>query len=181
MMRRTVVARLMMLLMGMAVVMLLGGCNNLPGQPTAKPNTSQQNTPQAKATTAPKSSGSRIDQLLNAWTNAGLRAEIKDEINSDAINAMYGCIREYQVNLDDQMVIILEYDLKNLNNTGKSILDDIDKNGTDPRTDEPAWRNQEFVLLNEAAVIENGDVVAEYQVDSNPAREQILEAFNAFK
>ncbi|MHB1356806.1 MAG: hypothetical protein ACYCZF_12630 [Anaerolineae bacterium] len=175
-MKRTVVARFVVLLIGMTIVMMLGGCNPVPGQ-----QTSAQSTSQPKAATATKASNSRIDQLLGAWSDAGLKTELRETLNSPTINAMYGCIRMYHVFLDDRMAIVLEFDLQNLNSTAKSQLDYIDKNGTERRSDEPAWRNQEFVLLNHAVVLENGEAIAEFNVTEHPASEQLLEAFSAFK
>jgi len=171
-------------LMALIAVTMLGGCSNGTGQPAKEPGTTKPNTEQStakpKATQETKAGGSRIEQLLSAWTAAGLKTELKEEITSAVINAMYGSSRMYHIFLDEQLVIVLEFDLKNLDSTGSSYLEYVDKNGTDRRSGEPAWRNEEFVLVNEASLLENGEVVGKFKVTEHPASEKILETFKSF-
>ena len=111
----------------------------------------------------------------------GINAEVKEKRSSSTLNSMYGCINQYTVLLDDEQFMLLEYELKNLNSTAERYLKFIDENGYDSKTSDPAWYNQEFLLINTFSVLENGAVVAEFQVTEHPKSEQILEVFQSFK
>ena len=161
----------MILLVGMATVTASGGCGGVPGEGTAR----------AQAAPTTRSETSRIGQLQDAWTDAGLKADRRKELRSNTINAMYGSIRHYQLYLNDRMVVILEFDLKSANRTAQGFLDFVDANGSDRRTNEPAWRSQEFVLVNTASLIENGAVVRRFVVADHPEREKVLKVFGAFR
>jgi hypothetical protein len=155
----------------MTTVTASGGCGGVPGERTAR----------AQAAPTTRSGTSRIGQLQDAWTDAGLRADRRKELRSNTINAMYGSIRHHELYLNDRMVIILEFDLKGADRTAKGFLDFVDARGSDRRTHEPAWRSQEFVLLNTASPIENGAVVRKFVVADHPEREKVLKVFGAFK
>jgi hypothetical protein len=164
-----------MLLTGIAISAMLGGCGE-----TAVEQTPEQTAQPSIATAAPVPEAARIEQLLQAWSSAGVKAELRNEHRSATINSMYGTVRHYEVLLDDHMVIVLEFDPENLNSTGKSFLEHVEQNGTVRRTGENAWRNGEFVLTSEAIRIENGEIVQKYDLGNHPEREKILAAFAAF-
>jgi hypothetical protein len=167
-----------MLLIGIAISAMLGGC----GETAVEQTTEQTAQPSiAAAVPAPEAAGSRIEQLLQAWNRAGVKAELRNELRSATINSMYGTVRHYEVLLDGHMVIVLEFDPENLNSTGKSFLENVEQNGTVRRTGESAWRSGEFVLTSQATRIENGDVVQKYDLKDHPEREKILAAFAAFE
>lgn len=132
--------------------------------------------------TAPQAteSAARIDQLLKAWSDAGLKAEMKEALRSNTINSTYGSSRHYQLNLNDRIVVVLEFELENLNSTGTNFLEFVEKNGYVRRTNEPAWRSGEFVLLDTATLIEKGEVVQKFSLKDHPDRDQILETFKSF-
>lgn len=143
--------------------------------------TSDGKEPDSKQTVTAEKNNARIDDLVKAWSGAGINAEVKEKSSSSTINSMYGCINQYTVVLDDEQIMLLEYNHKNLNSTAERYLKFIDENGYDSKTNDPAWHNQEFLLRNTCKVIENGEVVAEFMVTEHPKSEKILEAFKSFK
>lgn len=144
-------------------------------QPPVAEAAPQETAPQAIA------SGDRIDQLLKAWSDAGLNAELRSEHRSATINSMYGTVRHYEVFLNDHLVIVLEFDPENLNSTGTRFLENVEQNGTVRRTGEKAWRSGEFVLTSEATRLENGTAVEKYDLGDHPERETIIATFAAFE
>lgn len=169
---------------GLVVVAMMAftGCG---GDKEAAPVATQSPVVEAPAPqeTAPQATASaaRIDELLKAWSNAGLKTEMKEELRSNTINSTYGSSRHYQLNLNDRMVVVLEFDLENLNSTGTNFLTFVEENGYIRRTNEPAWRSGEFVLLDTAARIENGEVTQKFSLKEHPDRDRILEAFKSFQ
>lgn len=168
-----------MLLTGIGLIALLGGCGE-----TAVEQTPEQNAPpSAVAETpapAPEAAGSRIEPLLQAWNDAGVKAELRKEHRSSTINAMYGTVRHYEVFLNDHLVIVLEFDPENLDSTGKRVLENVEQKGTLSRTGEQAWRSGEFVLTSKATRIENGEA-EKYDLKDHPERETIIATFAAFE
>lgn len=142
--------------------------------------TSDGTEPESKQTASTKKNNERIDDLVKAWSGAGINAEVKEKSSSSTINSMYGCINQYIVVLDDEQIMLLEYEQKNLNSTAERYLKFIDENGYDSKTNDPAWHNQEFLMRNTSKVIENGEVVAEFMVTEHPKSEKILEVFQSF-
>ncbi|MFN2238526.1 MAG: hypothetical protein ABR524_03985 [Thermoanaerobaculia bacterium] len=169
-----------MLLTGIGLVAMLGGCGETAVEQTAEQNAPPSAVAEAPAP-APEAADSRIGQLLQAWNNAGVKAEMQMEHRSDIINSMYGTVRHYEVFLNDHLVIVLEFDPENLNSTGERFLEHVEQNGTVRRTGEKAWRNGEFVLVSAAMRIESGEPVQKYDLENHPEREKILEAFASFE
>lgn len=170
-----IVTLLSLILVGAVSVLTLSACGDAPEKP------SDSKTADSKQTVISKKSSARIDDLVKAWGAAGINAEVKEKSSSSTLNSMYGCINQYTVLLDDEQFMLLEYDLKNLNSTAERYLKFIDENGYDSKTSDPAWHNKEFLLRNTYSVLENGAVVAEFQVAEHPKSEQILEVFQSFK
>lgn len=137
----------------------------------------------APKVTAPPVAASvpRFDQLLKAWSAAGLKAEMVAALRSNSINSTYGSSRHYQVNLNDRMAVVLEFDLDKLNSTGTNFIKFVEENGYVRRTNEPAWRSAEFVLLDTASRIENGEVTQKFSLKDHPDRDRILEVFRSFQ
>lgn len=148
---------------------------------TATDKTSEDNKSNPKQSDDSKESNARIDDLIEAWSASGIKAEVKEKSSSSTLNSMYGCINQYTVLMDEEQFMLLEYDLENLNNTGERYLKFVDDNGYDSKTNEPAWHNQEFLLMNKGSVLENGKVVDEYFITKHPKSEKILEVFKSFK
>ncbi|MGI5837360.1 MAG: hypothetical protein ACOX87_12860 [Chloroflexota bacterium] len=166
---------LSLILMGIVSILVFTSCDNAPPKTSdAKPANQSQPIVAGK-------DGSRIDALIKAWNDAGVKAQIKEKTSSSTLNSMYGCINQYTVVLDEQQFAVLEYDLNNLNSTAQSYLQFIDKNGYDAKTNDPAWHKEEFLLRNSYSVMESGKAVAKFSVKDHPKSEQILAAFQAFK
>lgn len=163
-----------------AMAALLGCGGGEEAAPVATQSPVAEAAPQETAPQATESAA-RIEQLLKAWSDAGLKAEMKEALRSNTINSAYGSSRHYQLNLNDRMVVVLEFDLDNLNSTGTNFLEFVEKNGYVRRTDEPAWRSGEFVLLDTATLIENGEVVQKFSLKEHPDRDRILETFKSFQ
>ncbi|MFZ2490683.1 MAG: hypothetical protein WA208_04280 [Thermoanaerobaculia bacterium] len=170
----------MMLLTSMMFLVMLGGCSETRVEPTPEQKVEPPAVTEASAPT-PEVPGTRIEQLLKAWSDAGLKAELRNELRSATINSMYGTVRHYEVFLNDHLVIVLEFDPENLNSTGKRFLEHVEQNGTVQRTGEQAWRSGEFVLTSQATRLENGAAVEKYDLANHPEREKILATFAAFK
>lgn len=170
-----IVALLSLMLVGIVSVLSFTSCGAAPEK---TPGVEKENLEQ---TVMSEKGGSRIDDLVKAWSEAGINAEVKEKSSSPTLNSMYGCNDQYAVLLDDEQFMLLEYDLKNLNSTAERYIKFIDENGYDSKTNDLAWHNQEFLLTNTCSVLENGAVVAEYQVTEHPKSEQILEVFQSFK
>jgi len=135
----------------------------------------------AKAATTAAKSDSRIDDLLAAWNKAEIKAQLKETGKSSTLNAMYGCISQHVVILEEQQFMVLEFKLSGLNGTARNFLDFIDKNGYNAKNDDPAWHNQEFVLLNAYSLLESGEVKAKYAVKTHPKSAVIISTFQVFK
>lgn len=170
----------MLLLTPMMLVVMLGGCGEKAVEQPPEPNVQPPAVAEAPAA-APETAGSRIEQLLKAWSDAGLKAELRNEMRSATINSMYGTVRHYEVFLDDHLVIVLEFDPGNLNSTGKRFLEHVEQKGTVQRTGEKAWRSGEFVLTSEATRLESGTAAQRYDLGNHPEREKILATFAAFE
>ena len=170
-----IVTFLSLILVGAVSVLILTACGDVPEK------SSDDKTADSKQTVISEKSSARIDDLVQAWGAAGINAEVKEKSSSSTLNSMYGCINQYTVLLDDEQFMLLEYELKDLNSTAERYLKFIDENGYDSKTNDPAWHNQEFLLRNTFSVLENGAVVAEFQVTEHPKSEQILEVFQSFK
>jgi len=170
-----IVTILSLILVGIVSVMTITSFGDVPEK------TSDDKKANSEQTVISEKNSARIDDLVRAWSAAGINAEVKEKSSDSTLNSMYGCINQYTVLLDDEQFMIFEYDLKDLNSTAERYLKFIDKNGYDPKTDDPAWHNQEFLLRNTYSVLENGAVVAEFQVTEHPKSEQILEVFQSFK
>ena len=169
------VTLLSLILVGIVSVLILTSCGDAPEKISdVKKGNSEQ-------TVTSEKNSARIDDLVKAWDAAGINAELKEKSSSSTLNSMYGCINQYMVLLDDEQFMLLEYDLKNLTSTAERYIKFIDENGYDSKTNDPAWHNQEFLLTNTCSVLENGAVVAEFQVTEHPKSEQILEVFQSFK
>lgn len=166
-----------MLLTGTVLIVMPGGC----GETAVETPEQKAPSPTVAEAAAPEVASSRIEQLLQSWTSGGLKSELRNEHRSATINSMYGTVRHYEVLLNDHMVIVLEFDLENLNTTGRSFLEHVEQNGTVRRTGEKAWRSAEFVLTSEATHLENGAVIAKYDLANHPEREKILATFAAFE
>lgn len=166
---------LSLILVGIVSVLAFTSCDNAPAKTSvAGPGNPTQPTVAEKG-------GSRIDALIKAWNEAGIKAQVKEKSSSPTLNSMYGCINQYTVMLDEQQFAVLEYDLKNLNSTAQSYLQFIDKNGYDAKTNDPAWHAGEFLLRNSYSVMESGKAVAKFSVKDHPKSGQILAAFRNFK
>jgi|LSQX01.3.fsa_nt_gb hypothetical protein len=170
-----IVTFLSLILVGVVSVLIFTGCGDTPEK------SSNGKTADSKQTVISEKSSARIDDLVKAWGAAGINAEVKEKSSDSTLNSMYGCINQYRVSLDDEQILLLEYDLENLNSTAERYLQFIDDNGYDSKTNDPAWHNQEFLLRNTCSVLENGAVVAEFLITEHPKSKQILEVFQSFK
>ncbi len=170
-----IVTLLSLILVGIVSVLILTSCGDAPEK------TSGVKKENSEQTVTSEKNSARIDDLVKAWDAAGINAELKEKSSSSTLNSMYGCLNQYMVLLDDEQFMLLEYDLKNLNSTAERYIKFIDENGYDSKTNDPAWHNQEFLLTNTCSVLENGAVVAEFQVTEHQKSEQILEVFQSFK
>ncbi|NLD95617.1 MAG: hypothetical protein GX635_00740 [Synergistaceae bacterium] len=171
---------------------LLGGCNGQPNKSTPTSTVKPESEPTAteaqaalendsKPAAAEVKAEGRIMELIQAWTNAGISAELVETTKNNTLNMLFGSTKQHLVNLEDQQFMVFEYDLNDLSGTASSVLEHADKQGRDLKSDDPVWHNQEFLLRNTYSVLENGEVVNEYKVESHPKSQQILEAFKAFK
>lgn len=107
-------------------------------------------------------------KVVEAWEAAGLTAELMPDTGTKnvAVN-MFGAENGYQILVGDQPVIVLEYDLSNLNGSAESFLKTVDEKGINVKTDEPAWRSGPFVLMG----------TSEASIDEHPNKDALLEAF----
>jgi len=167
--KTTIVPLLSLILVGIVPILSLTSCGDAPGKNSDGKKVNSEQTVKSEKNSA------RIDDLVKAWVAAGINAEVKEKNSSSTLNSMYGCIIQYTVFLDDEQFMLFEYELNNLNSTAERYLKFIDENGYDSKTNDPAWHNQEFLLRNTFSVLENGAVVAEFQVTEHPKSEQILE------
>lgn len=170
-----IVTLLSLILVGIAFVLTLSACGDASGK------TSDSKTADSKQTVESGKTGERINNLVEAWNAAGINAEVKAKSSSSTLNSMYGCINQYTVSFDDEQFMILEYDLKYLNKMAENYLQFINVNGYVSKSNDPVWRNQEFLLRNSYQVLESGDVVAEFSVEAHPKGEQIVDVFQSFK
>jgi hypothetical protein len=163
------------ILVGIVSVLTLTSCGDAPEK------TSDGKRANSEQTVISEKNSSRINDLVKAWSMAGINAEIKEKSSSSTLNSMYGCINQYTVLLDDEQFMLFEYELKNLNSTAENYLKFIDEHGYNSKTNDPAWRNEEFVLQNSFSLIENGKVVAKFLVKEHPKSAKLLEVFQSFK
>ncbi len=145
-------------------VMILGllftGCGDKPEQSSA-PNPPAQE----------EEAEGRITELMAAWEDAGLSVELMPDmgIQNLALNMYYG-INGYQIKIDGNSVIVIEYDLNNLNAVAQNRLDWIDDKGYDSKSNEPTWRNAEFTLSGSS----------DMSLKDNPQKDKIVEVFTEF-
>jgi len=158
-------------------ILALAACGGNTAE-TAGETTAVPTPAETKATEA---SGSRIDTLVSAWKDAGLDAGIDDAFKNATFAALHGSSMHYVVHLDDEQFMVLEYDLENLDSTGEGYLKSADEHGIDLKTDDPVWRNGEFILRNAYSVLEGGEKTAEYQVITHPKSQLIIDTFESFK
>ncbi len=144
-----------MLMLGL----LFTGCGDTT-EPTAAPENPAQ-----------EESAGRIDQLITAWEDAGLTVEkMPDTGTKNVAMNMYYAVNGYQIKIDGNPVIVMEFDLANLNGVAQNYLDNIDETGTDIKTYEPNWRNGEFALMG----------TSDLPIDDHPQRDKIVEVFTGF-
>lgn len=144
-------------------VMMLGlffiGCGDKPEQSSA-PNPPAQEEPEG-----------RITDLMAAWENAGLSVEMMPDtgLKNIAVNMFYG-IDGYEIQINGNPVVVMEFDLKNLNTVAQNHLDWIDDKGYNSKSNEPTWRNAEFTLSGSSAM----------SLDDNPDKDKIVAVFTGF-
>lgn len=165
--KRKFVGMFSLVLVGMVFTLILTACGG-----TAKPSDSSHSD---------VGDGSRIEELVQKWSEAGISANLKEKTSSNTLNSLYGCINQYIVSLDGAQFMVLEYDINNLSSTASDYLQFVDKNGYDSKTSDPAWHSGEFVLKNAFSVIDAGEVVAEYSIQDHPKGTLIIDTFKAFK
>jgi hypothetical protein len=136
----------------------------------------------ANGETAPqKTDSNRMNALLAAFEAKGLRVGEVEVPDSSVIGSLYGCLAQYNVMLDDHLIIFMEFDMNNLDSTAEKLINSVREDGEYWKTDEPAWHHGEFVMMGAASQLESGEVVAEFKTEEHPKFDTLLDVFINFK